>query len=137
MFQGAVTTTTPPMAVVYSGASSLLWLLPWSQWFAITADAKGHKRSCLPHHCVTAATSVPDASSGICQLCHGSFTGKFLIQSSASHQCAYYVGVHYGVCFLLSGAILDAIFTNGGSTIGVCTTVALWSIHMADIFASW
>ena len=33
----------------------------------------------------------------------------------------------FGVCFLLSGAMLDAIFTYGGSPIGVCTIAALWS----------
>ena len=38
---------------------------------------------------------------------------------------------------LLSGALLDAIFTNGGLTIGVCTTVTLQSIPMAGICASW
>ena len=32
---------------------------------------------------------VPHASSGICQLCHGSSTGNFLSQSGAYHQFAY------------------------------------------------
>ena len=30
-------------------------------------------------------------------------------------------GVHSGVCFLLLGVKLDAIFTYGGSTLRVCT----------------
>ena len=41
-----------------------------------------------------------------------------------------HVGVYYGVCFLLSGAMLDVIFTYGGSTIWVCTIAALWSLPM-------
>ena len=40
------------------------------------------------------------------------------------------------VCFLLSGAMLDAVFTYGGSTIGVCTIAALWSLHVAGICAT-
>ena len=49
-----------------------------------------------------------------------------------------YVGVCSGVCSQLSGAMLDAIFTNGGYTAGVCTTAALeaypWQsyIHLGD-----
>ena len=37
-------------------------------------------------------------------------------------------GVCSGVCFLLLGAELDAIFTYGGSTIRVCTIATLWSL---------
>ena len=37
-------------------------------------------------------------------------------------------GVCSGVCFLLSGAMLDAIFPSGGSTIGICTIANLWSL---------
>ena len=47
------------------------------------------------------------------------------------------IGVYFGVCFLLSGIMLDAIFLNGGSTIKVCTIAAFWSIPMAGICASW
>ena len=35
-------------------------------------------KCCWPCHCVTAAACVPDASSGLCQLCHGSSTDRFL-----------------------------------------------------------
>ena len=38
---------------------------------------------------MTAATSVSDASSGLCQLCHGSPTCRFLFQSLASHHFIY------------------------------------------------
>ena len=43
-------------------------------------------------HCATAATSVSDAFSGLCQLCHASFSDEFLFQSWASHLFTY-VGV--------------------------------------------
>ena len=36
-----------------------------------------------------------------------------------------YVDVYYGVCFLLSGSDMDAIFTSGGSTIGICNSATL------------
>ena len=48
-----------------------------------------------------------------------------------------YVAVCSGVHFPFSAAMLDAIFTNWGSNIGVCTTADLWSIPVADICASW
>ena len=39
---------------------------------ATTGDPEGHNEMfCWPCHCATAATSVPGAISGICQLCHG------------------------------------------------------------------
>ena len=82
-------------ATVLCLSSQLLsWPPPWwdtsnigSTWCgsSTTTDAKEHKRCCWPYHCAAAATSVPDASSGIYQLSHGSSTGKFLFQSLASY----------------------------------------------------
>ena len=48
---------------------------------AATADTKALWRCCWPVHCATATSSISDASSGLCQLCHGSSTGRFLFQS--------------------------------------------------------
>ena len=49
----------------------------------------------------------------------------------------YMFDVHSGVCFLLLGAELDAVFTYGGSTIRVFTLAALWEFthgrHMCDL----
>ena len=42
-------------------------------------------------------------------------------------------GVCSGVCFLLLGAKLDAIFTYGGSTIRVCTLATLWNLPVAGM----
>ena len=54
----------------------------------------------LPCHCVTAATFIPNASSGLCQLCHGFSTGRFLFQSRVFYHFVYYIlGVCSGVCF--------------------------------------
>ena len=84
------------------------------------------------------ATSIFDASSGLCQLCYGFSTGRFLFQSWASHHVVHYMfGFHSGVCFLLSGAKLDAIFTYGCSTIRVFTIATLWGLPMAGICATW
>ena len=49
-----------------------------------TADIKALWRCCWPCHCATAATSISDASSGLCQLHHGSSAGRFPFQSWAS-----------------------------------------------------
>ena len=46
-----------------------------------TLDAKRLWRCYWPCLCATAATSIFDASSGLCQLCYGFSTGKFLFQS--------------------------------------------------------
>ena len=92
-----------------------------SAWFgsATTADTKALWRCCWPCHCTTAEPSILNASSGPCQLCHRSSTGRFLFQSWASHCLVYYMfGVCSGVCFLLSGAMLDAIFTLGAQPLG-------------------
>ena len=91
-------TTTPPMTFLYSSSSSLLTTVTMAlslmgfpamsgQHYVVptTADARALWRCCWPCHCATAATSVSDTSSGLCQLCHGSSTGKFLFQSWASH----------------------------------------------------
>ena len=40
----------------------------------------------------------------------------------------YMFGIHSGVCFLISGAKLDAVFPYGGSTV--------WSLPMAGICAT-
>ena len=47
---------------------------------ATKANYRGHIEGfCLTHECAMAmATLVPEAFSGICQLCHGSSIGKFL-----------------------------------------------------------
>ena len=101
---------------------------------AATVDSEGHNVGfCWPHHCdATTTTSVPDAFSGICQLCHGSSAGEFLFQNWPFHLFLMsYVGVCHGVCFLPSGSHVAAMFTNGGSTFGVCNIAILWSIHLA------
>ena len=49
----------------------------------------------------------------------------------------YMFDVCSGVYFLLSGGMLDAIFTYGGSTIGVCTIATLRSLPMEGMCATW
>ena len=91
-----------------------------------------------PCLCTTAAISIFNASSGLCQLCHGFSTGRFLFQSWASHHFVYYMfGASSDVSFLLSGAILDAIFTPGDPTIGVCTIATLWILPVTGICTTW
>ena len=49
----------------------------------------------------------------------------------------YMFGVSSGICFLLSGAMMNVVFIYGGSTVEICTIAALWSLPMADIYATW
>ena len=44
--------------------------------------------------------------------------------------------VSVAVLFSVFGSNVAAMFTNGDSTIGVCSTTDLWNIPMADICAS-
>ena len=83
-------TTTPVVTVVCCGTLSLLstvTMAPWlmglpaiSAWCgsAATTDTKALWGCCWPCHCAAAAASISDASSGLCQLCHGSSTYRFL-----------------------------------------------------------
>ena len=57
---------------------------------------------------------------------------RCLFQSWVYHQFLC-VGVHYSVCLLLSVSNVAAIFTNGDSTIGVCTTATLHNMCMTGI----
>ena len=104
-----------------------------------TLDAERLWRCSWLSFCATAANSIFNASFSLCQLCYGFSTCRFLFQSWASHHLylIYMFGVCSGVCFLLLGAKLDAIFTYGGSTFGVCTLATLWSLPMAGICATW
>ena len=104
-----------------------------------TLDAEELWKCSWLHFCAAAAYSIFNASSGLCQLCYGFSTGRFLFQSlSLPPFCILYMfGVCSGVCFLLLGAKLDAVFTYGGSTIRVCTLATLWSVPMAGICATW
>ena len=52
---------------------------------ATTPDTQMLWRCSWPCLCPTAATSIFDASSGLCQFCHGFSTDRFLFQSWASH----------------------------------------------------
>ena len=50
-----------------------------------TLDAERLWRCSWLSFCATAATSIFNASSSLCQLCYGFSTGRFLFQSWASH----------------------------------------------------
>ena len=105
-----------------------------------TLDAEELWRCFWLCFCAAAADSIFNASSGLCQLCYGFSTGRFFLFSELSLPpfCILYMfGVCSGVCFLLLGAKLDAIFTYGGSTVRVCTLATLWSVPMAGICATW
>ena len=66
---------------------------------ATTPDAEMPWRCYCPCFNATAATSIFDASFGLCQLCYGFSTGRFLFQSWASHHFLYYMFVSILVCF--------------------------------------
>ena len=85
--------TTPPVTVVSFGMSSLSSVTMAPSLMGLPTKLGHHDVDC--HHpdmkrlwrcswqclCATAATSIFDASSGLCQLCHGFSIDKFLFQS--------------------------------------------------------
>ena len=71
--QVTVTTTTPTVMVLCSGSLTInetVTMAPTSVGLA----------AALGQHCATEATSVPDAFSGLCLLCHGSSSGNFFFR---------------------------------------------------------
>ena len=102
-----------------------------------TTDGEGHKRCCWPCHCATAATSVPGAPSGICQLCHGFSTGKFLFQIWASHWFGYMNWCLFCCMFSAFRYHAGCHIHQCGLNFGVCTIAAFCSIPMAGICAAW
>ena len=105
---------------------------------AATTDTNVLWRCCWPCYCAIVATCISDASSGLCQLCHGSSTGRFLFQSWAS---CWFVFL-YVWCLLW--CMLSAFRCHAGyhmhllgSTNGVCTIATPWSLPMAGICTTW
>ena len=114
--------TTPLMTVVSSGTSSLSVVTMAPSLMELPATSGQHDvvlpPPLTPRHSgsvfglatvPTTATSILDASSG---LCHGSSTGRFLFQSWTSHYFVYYMFVsllvsafrcHAGCCIHLWG----------------------------------
>ena len=148
-----MTTTTLPVIVVCSGASLITAMVTFPPTSvgqitssqhgcssAATVDSEGHNEEfCWPNQYTAAtATSVLDAFSGICKLCHGSSAGESsLSELNLPSIPMSYVGICHGVCFLLSGSDVAAMFTYGCSTIGVCNTATLQSLPLTGIYASW
>ena len=54
-----------------------------------TTDTKACWRCGWPCQCATGATSVSNAPSGLCKLCYGSSTGRFLFESLACHHFVF------------------------------------------------
>ena len=139
-------TTTPPLTLVSSGLSSLL-LVTVAPSLTRLPLTLGQSGVVLAPRCtggviglVTVSQQQPPSpmplqaytNYAMCSPWVGFF---FRVKSPT----VLYIksGVCSGVCFLLSGAMMDAIFTYGGSTIGVCTLATLWSLPMTGICATW
>ena len=144
-------TTTSPVTVVSSGMSSL-FLVTMAASLMVLSTTLGQ------HDVVLPPPLTPRCSGGVLghasvlqqqpplsvplQACANYAMGSpqvgFFFRVVPPTNFVYYMfGVCSGVCFLLSGAMLDAIFTPGGSTIGVCTITAPCSLPMAGICATW
>ena len=144
-------TTTPPVTVVSSGLSSVssVTVAPSLTGFPVSLDQHGMvpPPPLMPRGSggVLGSVSVPQQQppSSMPPLAYanyamGSPQVGFFFRVEPPIICILYMfGVHSGVCFLLLGAELDAIFTYGGSTIRVCTLATLWSLPMAGICATW
>ena len=139
-------TTTPPVTVVSSSLSSMssMTVAPSLIGFPVSLDQHG---MVLPPPLmlrgpggVLGSVSVPQQQTpssmpplAYANYAMGSPQVGFFFRVEPPIICILYM---FGVCFLLLGAKLDAVFTYGGSTFGVCTLVTLWSLPMAGICAT-
>ena len=144
-------TTTPPVTVVSSGLSSVssVTVAPSLTGFPVSLDQHGMvpPPPLMPRGSgdVLGSVSVPQQQppSSMLPLAYdnyamGSPQVGFFFRVEPPIICILYMfGVHSGVCFLLLGAKLDAVFTYGGSSIRVYTLASLWSLPMAGICATW
>ena len=140
-------TTTPLVTVVSSGLSSVT-VAPSLTGFPVSLDQHGMvpppPLMLRGSGGVLGSVSLPQQQtpSSMPPLAYANYAmgppqvGFFFRVKSPTIFC-YMFGVYSGVCFLLLGAELDAIFTYGGSTIRVCILPTLWSLPMAGICATW
>ena len=146
-----VLTTTSPVTVVSSGLSSMSSVTVAHSWTGFQVSLDQHGMVPPPPLMlrgsggVLGSVSVPQQQppSSMPPLAYtnyamGSPQVGFFFRVEPPIICILYMfGVHSGVCFLLLGAKLDAIFTYKGSTVRVCTLATLWSLPMAGICATW
>ena len=146
MCQVTVTTTSPHMIVVCPGAVVTTVTVMMALTHMGLAAALGQHGVVLPPLLILRDTirdvglttvpqqQVPYASPGLYQLSLWSSSGEvFFFRVGLSTNL---ILVSYNVFFLLSDSNIAAMFINRGSTIGVCTTSAHQSEHMAGIYVS-
>ena len=144
-------TTTPLVTVVSSGLSSmsLVTVAPSLTGFPVSLDQHGMvpPSPLMPRGSggVLGSVSAPQQQTpssmpplAYANYAMGSPQVSFFFRVEPPIICILYMfGVHSGVCFLLLGAELDAVFTYGSSTFGVCILATLWSLPMACICGTW
>ena len=132
-------TTTPPVTVVSSGLSSVssVTLAPSLTGFGVSLDQHGvvPPPPLMPTGSgdVLGSVSVPQQQTpssmpplAYANYAMGSPQVGFFFRVEPPIICTLYMfGVHSGVCFLLLGAELDAVFTYGGSTVRISTLATL------------
>ena len=138
-------TTTPPVTVVCSGTASLLTTVTMApSLMGLPAMSGQHDISLLspltPRDCEGVPQQQPQPHMPLQAYANHAMdppqvSFSFRVEPPATFFT--YVGVCSCVCFLLSGAMLDAIFAHGASTIGVCIITAFWSLPMAGICPTW
>ena len=142
------TITTPPVTVLCSGMSPLLSMVTMApSLMGLWATLGQYDVVLTPRHSggVVGLSTVP----------HQQPQSQMPLQAYANYAMGHaQVGYSFrvetptilyffmfdvcsGVCFLLSGDMHDALFTYGGSTIGICTVATLWNLPMAGICAAW
>ena len=144
-------TTTPLVTVVPSGMSSLSLVTMAVSLIGLPTMLGQHDVVLLPpltQRCsrgVLGNASVPHQQlpSSLPLQTHANYAmgspqvGFFFRVEPPTIFCITCLVSCFSVCFLLSGAMLDATFTLGGSTIGVCTTVETpWGLPVAGICAT-
>ena len=126
-------TTNPPVSVVFSGTSSHLSMVTMAcSLMGLSAMSGQHDVFVLtPRHsgCIDGLATVPQQQppsqmplQAYANYVMGPPQVGFSFKVEPPTILYFYMfGVCSGVCFLLSGDMLDALLTYGGSTVGVCT----------------
>ena len=144
-------TTTPPVTVVCSSTSSLLSMVTMPPCLMGLAATSGQHDVVLPPLLIP---RYSESIAGLTTVPQQQPPPQMLLQANANYAMGpsqvgfffrvepptvlyFMFGVCSGVCFQLSGAMLDAVFTYGGSTIGVCNIATLLSLPMGGMCATW
>ena len=150
MFSVTVTTSAPPVTVVWSKASPITTTVTMTLTSVGLAELYQHDVVLPPLlilkdtlRCSISLTFVLQQQQPQSQMPSQAYANyvvgpswvSFLFQSQPPTD-SLWLGACYNVCFLPSDSNVTAVLTYGALTARVCNATILWSISMVSIYAS-